>query len=162
MVSIQDVEQFLRLGHETRSFEVKGPGKVTETAYVARVARAAMAMGNLRDGGLVCLGIADDQLAAMEPGLDDEAFQQWSDHDDVSAALGRYSEPPVSFHPHPMVLNNGSRVVVLEVAEFEDVPTSARRTTPGCCRRGRFTCGHVASRSRSRCHRPMRCASCSR
>lgn len=136
MVSIQDVEQLLRLGHETRPFEVKGPGKKTETAYVARVARAAMAMGNLRDGGLVCLGIADDQLAAMGPGLDDGAFQQWSDHDDVSDALSRYSEPPVSFHPHPTELSNGARVVVLEIAEFEDVPHVCKKDYPGVLQKG--------------------------
>jgi hypothetical protein len=46
------VEQLLLLGHESRSFEVKGPGELKDKAFCAKVARAAMAMANLRDGGL--------------------------------------------------------------------------------------------------------------
>ena len=54
---MSEVEDLFGLGHESRSFEVKGPGLLTDSAYCARVARAVMAMGNLRDGGLVCLGV---------------------------------------------------------------------------------------------------------
>ena len=60
-----EVKELLTLGYETRAFEVKGPGSLKDKAYVARVARAVMAMGNRRDGGRVCLGIADQQLRQM-------------------------------------------------------------------------------------------------
>lgn len=44
VASQQEVEDNLRLGRESRSFEVKSPGNISNKHYVARVARAAMAM----------------------------------------------------------------------------------------------------------------------
>jgi len=50
VVSQGYVKEILASGHEVRSFEVKGPCEITDKAYVAKVARSAMAVGNLRDG----------------------------------------------------------------------------------------------------------------
>ena len=121
MLTLEELEDFLKLGHETRSFEVKGPGPL-DTAHTAKVARAAMAMGNLRDGGYVCIGIDNNTVADMARGLDDGQFAAWSDYDNVSDALAKYCDPPVTFELQPFELTNGSRVVVLEVAEFEHIP----------------------------------------
>lgn len=136
MPSAVEVEQLLALGHESRSFEVKGPGSLTDTGYCARVARAVMAMGNLRDGGLVCLGVQDTSLEAMLPGLDPEQLAQWSDFDNVADAIARFAAPPVGFTVHRLTLSSGARVVVLDVAEFEDVPHVCGRDFPGILQRG--------------------------
>lgn len=136
MVTSAEVEAILAGGHELREFEVKGPGDLQDKAYCAKVARAAMAMGNLRDGGLVCLGIDDTQLAAMVPGLSAERFAAWSDYDDVHDALGRYSDPAVSFHLTPLTLSNGANVVVLKVSEFEQVPHICKKEYPGTLQKG--------------------------
>ncbi|WP_380162645.1 RNA-binding domain-containing protein [Kineococcus sp. R86509] len=131
MVDEQEVRQWLSLGTESRSFEVKGPGLRTQKAYAAKVARAVMAMGNLRGGGLVCLGIDDKQLAQMSPGLNAEQLKQWSDVDEVNVALSRYIEPPADVRVHLMELQAGVHVVVLEVHEFFDVPHLCRQDFPG-------------------------------
>ena len=94
----QDIEDGLRLGRESRSLELKGPGSISDKQYVARVVRAVMAMGNLRDGGQVCLGVDDDQTAAMKPGLSPAQVLEWTDYDNVSDQFARYADPPVSFH----------------------------------------------------------------
>ncbi|WP_109474816.1 helix-turn-helix domain-containing protein [Ornithinimicrobium cavernae] len=134
---IQDyVEQRLTLGHEDRSFEVKGPLNLTDKAHRAKVARAAMAMGNLRDGGFICIGIDETRMREMLPGLDDTEFEQWSDFDNVSDALARYCEPPLTFTRHPLTLSNGVKVVVLAVAEFDDVPHVCKRDSQGELHRG--------------------------
>lgn len=86
-----------------------------------------MAMGNLRDGGLVCLGIDNTQIAAMAPGLSQTQLTAWSDFDDAHDALARYCEPPVSFHLFPLRLSNGIDIVVLEVSEFDHVPHICKR-----------------------------------
>lgn len=114
------VEDLLSTGGETRRFEVKGPGRTDDKHHVARVARAAMAMGNLRDGGLVCVGIADTLVAAMLPGLDEEELAQWSDGDTVADRIASHSDPPVTLTVRPLVLSNGARVAVLVVDEFDD------------------------------------------
>jgi hypothetical protein len=136
VVELNELEEVFALGHETRSFEVKGPGELSDKAYVARVARAAIAMGNLRDGGLVCLGVDDKQLTGMLPGLTAEQLAVWSDFDNVSDALARYSDPPVSFGLNTHKLSSGAEVVVLEVAAFDNVPHICKREYPSILRRG--------------------------
>jgi hypothetical protein len=130
VVTLSDVEQLLALGHETRSFEVKGPGDRGDKGYCAKIARAAMAMGNLRDGGLVCLGIGETQMVSALPGLSPQQVLDWSDFDYVSDALARYCDPPVSFELIPFTLSSGASVVVLDVAEFEIAPYVCRRSYP--------------------------------
>lgn len=119
MVTQDELENLLAQDHELRPLEVKGPAGIEDKSFVARVARAVMAMGNLRDGGLVVIGVADPQVAAMLPGLDAAQLAEWSDFDRVSAALAKYSDPPVSFELHVFTLSSGATVVVLEVEEFE-------------------------------------------
>ncbi|UFU06590.1 hypothetical protein [Ruania halotolerans] len=67
----EQVVQLLALGHESRSFEVKGPLSLTAKSHCAKAARAVMAMGNLRDGGIVLIGVDEAQMTEMLPGLDD-------------------------------------------------------------------------------------------
>lgn len=126
-VSVQELEERLALGHEDRDLEVKGPGDVGDKAYVAKVARAVMAMGNLRYGGVVCLGIDDKRISEMQPGLSAAQVAQWTDYDRVTTALARYTDPPVGLHPAPHRLSSGVDVVVLEVDEFADVPHVCRK-----------------------------------
>ncbi len=136
MVTVTEVEQYAALGHETRSFEVKGPDSLGDKAFRAKVARAVMAMGNLRDGGLVCLGIDEPQMASMLPGLSKPQLREWSDFDDVSDALAGYSDPPVTFELRPFKLSSGVSVVVIEVAEFETTPHICKRDYLEVLRRG--------------------------
>lgn len=124
----EELEQLLELGHESRSLEVKGSGSINDGPYVAKIAKAVMAMGNLRDGGIVCLGVGDKLIQKMEPGLSPKEAGEWSDYDNVTDGLGKYSDPPVTFELHNFQLSNGKNVVVLEVAEFE--------RTPHVCKRG--------------------------
>jgi hypothetical protein len=119
VVTQDELENLLAQGHELRPLEAKGPASIEDKPFVARVARAVMAMGNLRDGGLVVIGVADTQVAAMLPGLDAVQVAEWSDFDRVSASLAKYSDPPVSFELHVFTLSSGADVVVLEVEEFE-------------------------------------------
>jgi len=127
VVSADEIQQLLALGHEIRSFEVKSPGNLSDKAYCAKVARAAIAMGNLRDGGTICLGIDETRMVDMLPGLDLDQFGAWSNFDDVSDALARYADPAVSLRLSPLRLVSGAAVVVIEISEFEQVPHVCKR-----------------------------------
>lgn len=133
---LRTVEEYLVSGYEVRRFEAKGPGVLTDKHFVATVARAAMAMGNLRDGGIVCIGVDDKNLAAMLPGLDPVQLAQWTRYDDVADQLARYSEPPVSFALHPLALRDGAQVVVLIVDEFDTDIHVCKKDMPGVLQRG--------------------------
>lgn len=136
MLNRDELQELLALGHESRSFEVKGPGSLSDKAYCAKVARALLAMGNLRDGGLVCLGVDETRMRDMLPGLDAGQLAQWSDFDHVTGTLARFSDPPVLFSVQSFKLASGADAVVLEVAEFEHVPHVCKRDYPGALQNG--------------------------
>jgi len=77
MLTTGDIEDILRLGHETRGFEVKGPGSPADLPFLVKVVRASLSMANLRDGGHVVIGIDDSDLAAMLPGLNSNDMEAW-------------------------------------------------------------------------------------
>lgn len=97
VISQVDVEQLLAVGSESQSFEVKGPGSLSQKKFVAKIARAVMAMGNRRDGGVVCVGVGEPQMKEMLPGLSAEQAAEWADFDNVAGALARYADPAVTF-----------------------------------------------------------------
>ena len=65
----EDIEQVLGRGHEMRGFELKGPGLSTDKQLFAKVVKASLSLGNLRDGGHVIIGIDDTRQHEMLPGL---------------------------------------------------------------------------------------------
>lgn len=136
MVTRDELQDALSLGYESRSFEVKGPGNLTDNAYCAKIARAVMAVGNLRDGGLVCIGVDENHMAEVAPGLSDEQLQSWSNFDDVTDKLARFSDPPVTFNLQPLTMVNGASIVVLDVAEFDHVPHVCKRDYSGVLQKG--------------------------
>jgi hypothetical protein len=134
--SAKEVEERLKFNYETRAFEVKGPGLRSHKAFLAKVVRAALAMGNLPDGGRVCIGIDNKKMAAMQPGLDATQFAEWSSFDAVTGAFTEYADPPLQLAVWPMSLSSGVQVVVIDVEEFRDIPHFCRRDYPGLLRRG--------------------------
>lgn len=136
MVTRDELQDALSLGYESRSFEVKGPGNLSDNAYCAKIARAVMAMGNLRDGGLVCIGVDENQMAEALPGLDQNQLEAWSNYDAVTDKLARYCDPPVSLKVQPLLMENGNSIVVLDVAEFDHVPHVCKRDYPDQLQRG--------------------------
>lgn len=144
MVTQAELEQLLELRH----LEVKAPGGLDDNVLVARVARAVMAMGNLRDGGLVCIGIDDGQIAAMRPGLTAAQLADWTDFDRVSAALGKYSDPPVSFETHTFALSSGLASWSWRSRSSSATSTYARRASRASSSTGTPTRALAAIRAR--------------
>jgi predicted HTH transcriptional regulator len=123
MPTTEEVEQTLSSGHETRGVEVKGPGlRTTDRHLVAKVAKAALGLGNLRGGGYIVVGIADDQQGEMKPGLSSYELASWLDFDELSRALAAYSDPPLHIDVQRHDLSSGATVAVVTVEEFEDIP----------------------------------------
>jgi hypothetical protein len=136
VLTVAELESALRTGYEGRGFELKGPGKSGEKRFLAKIARAALSMGNLRDGGHVVIGIDDENPQAMLPGLADEELASWLAYDDVSGRLAAYCDPPVDFDLVQRELSTGVNVVVLQIHEFADIPHLCARQYPDVLRAG--------------------------
>lgn len=115
---------------------MKGPGPRTEAHLLAKVTRAALSMGNLRDGGHVVLGVEDGDLGAMLPGLEGTDLASWLAYDDLARKLAEYADPPLRFDVTSRELSSGVTVAVIEVFEFSDIPHLCNRDYPEVLRKG--------------------------
>src|SRR5713226_5049044 len=120
MLNAEEIEAALSGGYELRGFEVKGPGPRTDKQLFAKVTRAALSMGNLRDGGHVVIGIDDGDLPAMLPGLDADDLASWLEPDLVARNIAEYADPPLYLRIASVSLSNGVAVAVIQVFEFAD------------------------------------------
>lgn len=136
MLTRDEIESALTSGYELRHLELKGPGARTDGHLFAKVARAALSMGNLRDGGQVVIGIDDNQTAAMLPGLQQEELTSWLSYDDVARKLAEYANPPLRFDVVEMTLSSGASVAVVNVYEFADLPHLCSRDYERVLRKG--------------------------
>jgi len=136
VLSAEEIEESLRFSHETRGFELKGPGRRDDLAFFVKVVRALLGLGNLRDGGHVVIGIEDGEPATLDPGLEQEQLDSWLAYDDVARGLAAYADPPLAFEVAAVKLSSGAKVAVIEVAEFADLPHVCIKTYDGKLRDG--------------------------
>ncbi|MCZ7590550.1 MAG: hypothetical protein M5U27_17180 [Gaiella sp.] len=136
MFSPDELANLLSSGYELRGLELKGPGPRTDAHLFAKVARAALSMGNLRDGGHVAVGIDDTDPAAMLPGLGATDLASWLAYDDVARKMAEYADPPLRFDVAGITLPSGTTVALIRVFEFTDIPHLCAKDYPDVLRRG--------------------------
>jgi hypothetical protein len=141
VLSNVEIAAFITAGHEVRNVEFKGRGSTSDSEFMVKVARAAIAMANQRDGGYVIIGV--DENDPDRCGLDANLVAEWMDFDTVVDKVNRYADPPVRLSRSRRQLASGRDVVVLEVAEFDDIPILAARDAP----KGVIQLGHLYTRS---------------
>jgi predicted HTH transcriptional regulator len=115
---------------------LKGPGSRSDAHFFAKIARAALGMGNLRDGGHVIIGIGDDDPSKLLPGLEQDDLESWLAYDDVARKLGEYADPPLEFDIARIELATGAKVAVIQVFEFSDLPHLCAKEYPDVLRKG--------------------------
>lgn len=128
MLTAQEIEDALAPGYELRGLELKGPGSRGDKHLMIKVIRAALGMGNLRDGGHVVVGIDDKNPAALLPGLTPEQLDSWLAYDDVARKMAEYADPPLRFDVASRALSSGAVVAVIQVFEFFDIPHLCARS----------------------------------
>lgn len=94
-----------------------------------KIIRTALAMGNLRDGGVIVVGVSQNGDRWELPGISAEHLRTY-DVDDVVAAVNRYSSP--AMEPELVLVKhlNGNCFLAIRVIEFEDTPYVCRRDGP--------------------------------
>lgn len=132
----EEIAELLQGGYELRSVEFKGPGSTSSAEFVAKVARAALALVNQRDGGSVIIGVdeEDDDRSGLTP----EQLAEWLDYDNVADKVNKYADPPIRFDRAHRQLPDGRDIVVLQVAEFDEIPVLAARDFQRVIQRGQI------------------------
>jgi hypothetical protein len=119
-MTAEEFASLLELGYEQRGVEFKGPGSRTDTRLSAKVVRAMLGMANLRDGGLVVIGVQDENGGLNPCGLEASDLGSWT-YDHLASTAAEYASPAIRFDL-VNVEHQGKAFVVVRVQPFEDVP----------------------------------------
>lgn len=123
-MNAEDVLELVAIGHEHLNIEFKGPGASADGPFFGRVLRAVLAMANTRDGGKVLVGI--NERSRVIEGLSPEQLESWRAFDQIRQRVNRYADPFVDFDIE-LVEVDGATVVVVDVAEFNEIPVLCKR-----------------------------------
>jgi predicted HTH transcriptional regulator len=123
-VDTADLEQRLEAGQETQSFEVKA----SMPWNVKSLAKHILAMANIRDGGMILIGV-DDKTFAREGTT--AAVRDTYSIDIMRDQMAQYADPHVDFSVTFPVDRDGRTYVAIHVASFRRVPVICRRDSEG-------------------------------
>lgn len=133
-LAVSDLEALLAVGHEVPGVEFKGPGNRVEKAFLAKVVRAVIGMANRRGGGYVIIGVSERDDGAFATGLDPLAVRTWT-QEETAGCVNSYADPHVSIDVQQISVGT-SVVIIIAVAEFDDVPILCAKSYPNVLRDG--------------------------
>ena len=126
MANVADIEFYIQHRKEERFLEYKGSMVWTDDYTKVKIAQAMMAMYNLRNGGVIVVGMKEPQRGVWEPDtMTDEQVASFT-QDDIAQWVNDYAVPAVQFTVEPFVLDT-NKFVIIKVREFDSLPTICRR-----------------------------------
>ena len=94
-----------------------------------RLLKTTMAMANLRDGGLIVVGVAERGTSWELTGITADHLNSY-DYDDITDQLSKYASPQVVVdivvHHH----DDGNSYLAFHVHQFKDSPVICRNNSP--------------------------------
>lgn len=122
-----DFQYYILHGKEERYLEYKRSMVWTgvDTTKV-KIAKAMMAMANLRNGGVIVVGMREVARGVWEPeAMTPEQVSSFT-QDDVAQWVNDYATPAVQFGIEVLTLN-GNQFVIIQVQEFDASPVICRK-----------------------------------
>jgi len=134
MANAADLEFYIQHRKEERYLEYKCSMMWTgDDTTKVKVAKAMMAMSNLRNGGVIVIGMKEIRRGVWEPdGMSAQQVTSFS-HDDIAQWVNDYAVPAVQFTVEPFP-SDENQFVIIQVREFDSAPTDCRKqkTLGGC------------------------------
>jgi predicted HTH transcriptional regulator len=113
--------------YETSSCEYKQSAPWDDIKY--RIAKTALGMANLRDGGLIIVGVeSDDTDRLTAPGMSAADLRTFRT-DDVVEFIGSFAQTRMALRAEVMEYDE-RQFYVVEVDSFSTVPVIARKSSP--------------------------------
>jgi len=117
----------LDLSQESQAVEFKGSAAWDSLKW--RVIRTAMAMGNLRDGGIIIIGVAEVGDKWDLGGIETTHLATY-DADDVIDITSSYASPPLGMKIARTKYSNNREFLILQVDEFDHTPHVCKKNGP--------------------------------
>jgi predicted HTH transcriptional regulator len=112
---------------ESENVEFKESADATTLQH--KLIRTAMAMANLRDGGVIIIGASERGESWNLTGILDEHLGSY-DADELTDAINRFASPPIAVNLILVPYREGPRFLALQVREFGETPIVCRRDGP--------------------------------
>ncbi len=129
MANGADIEFYIQQGKEERYLEYKGSMVWTRDDTKVKIAQAMMAMSNLRNGGVIVVGMKETKRGVWVPDtMTDEQVSSFT-QDDIAQWVNDYAVPAVRFTVEPFLLDT-NKFVIIKVREFDTFPTICRKPKP--------------------------------
>ncbi len=129
MVSGEEIGFYIQQGKEERYLEYKGSMLWNRDDTKVKIAQAMMAMSNLRNGGVIVVGMKETKRGVWVPDtMTDEQVSSFT-QDDIAQWVNDYAVPAVRFTVEPFLLDT-NKFVIIKVREFDTFPTICRKPKP--------------------------------
>ena len=128
--------EFIDHAREERNLEYKQSMSWHDSATKAKIAKSAMAMANIPDGGVIVLGVEQHGEAFIPKGMDPdhaESFKQ----DDIMEKVNEYADPYVELTV-TATSKDQKCFIVIQVREFDQMPVVCKKDGEEGLKRGAF------------------------
>lgn len=136
----------IREAAESRAVEFKESQPFTVLRW--KLVKTSMAMANLREGGIIVVGISERSSLMQLAGMDTAHLQTYN-QDELLELVNRYATPPLSLTLRVVTYNN-QQFIGIKVAPFDRSPIFCGRATPSEAGGDSLRIGDVVARTRDR------------
>jgi predicted HTH transcriptional regulator len=127
MPNATDLQFYIIHGKEERYLEYKRSMIWTgNNTTKVKIAKAMMAMANLRNGGVIVVGMQEVTKGVWVPEVMTPQQIASFNHDDIAQWVNDYASPAVQFSIGPFTFNN-NEFVIIQVKEFDTYPIICRK-----------------------------------
>jgi Putative DNA-binding domain len=110
---------------ESRRIEVKGSISWDDERSKLKITKSILALTNIKDGGLLILGVNQDVNKLSWVGMQEEHLKSYN-YDEVSSHVARYADPHAQFSLTRSSYESKT-FIVITVNEFDQVPVLCKR-----------------------------------
>src|SRR5574341_148406 len=126
MMMSQQLLDLVFHGREERNLEYKPSLSWSDRSVQDKTAKSAMALANIRDGGAIVFGVAQQGDDFVPVGMTPNDAASFN-NDDVIAYVNKYADPYVELSVSQVTTEEGKRFVVIQVREFAEIPVVCKR-----------------------------------
>lgn len=121
------VTNALDICQESKSIEFKQSVHWDDIQY--NLTRTIMAMGNLRDGGIIVIGVSQNGDAWDLTGIEEKHLSSY-DPDIIIDTVAKYASPPIQMDIILVKYRNDKAFLAIQVTEFDEVPFVCKKNGP--------------------------------
>lgn len=123
---MNELLEYVYHGREERNLEYKQTMPWGEKATKEKITKIVLAMSNLKEGGIIVIGVKEKSDGSFEEiGMDKSDVRGYR-QDFVSSYVNKYADPFAEVSVDK-VTNNGKEFVVIQISPFKELPVICKK-----------------------------------